>query len=168
MVGSPKLVRELMSVGVLTCLLDTAIVELTNVLLEKDMEGVVVVDENGHAAGVVYRDDLVRAYAGGDYADLVAEDVMQDGVPQVPPDIPLSAAAQIMLDLGVRILFMMHHAGGIEYPAAMLSYTHLLRYLASNDGSDLGDLGIEATRELPLESFLKRRDEARRQAGYGE
>jgi CBS domain-containing protein len=117
---------------------------------------------------VVSRDDLVRAYATGDYESLVAEEVMQDGVSQVPPDIPLTVAAQIMQDLGVRNLFMMHHAGGIEYPAAMLSYSHFLRHLASEDGTDLNDLGIKADRESPLESFIKRRDEARSRSGHSE
>lgn len=166
--SSPKLVRDLMSVGVLTCSPDTSIVELTRILLEKELEGAVVLDDQGHAAGVVSRDDLVRAYAEEDYAELTAEDVMQDSVPQVPPDIPLTAAAKIMQDQGVRIVFMMHHAGGIEYPAAMLSYTHLLRHLAAKDGADLADLGIEAARESPLETFIRRRNEARRRAGYGE
>ncbi|KPK07321.1 MAG: hypothetical protein AMJ56_13485 [Anaerolineae bacterium SG8_19] len=166
--SSPKLVRDLMSVGVLTCSPDTSIVELTRILLEKELEGAVVLDDQGHAAGVVSRDDLVGAYAEEDYAELTAEDVMQDSVPQVPPDIPLSAAAKIMQDQGVRIVFMMHHAGGIEYPAAMLSYTHLLRHLAAEDGADLADLGIEAARESPLETFIRRRNEARRRAGYGE
>jgi CBS domain-containing protein len=166
--SSPKLVRDLMSVGVLTCSPDTSIVELTRILLEKELEAAVVLDDQGHAVGVVSRDDLVRAYSEDEYAELAAEDVMQDGVPQVPPDIPLSAAAKIMQDQGVRIVFMMHHAGGIEYPAAMLSYTHLLRHLAAEDTADLADLGIEAARESPLETFIRRRNEARRRAGYNE
>ena len=157
-----------MSVGLLTCSPDTSIVELTRILLEKELEGAVVLDEQGHATGAVSRDDLVRAYAEDEYVELTAEDVMQDGVPQVPPDIPLSAAAKIMQDQGVRIVFMMHHAGGIEYPAAMLSYTHLLRHLAAEDGTDLTDLGIEAARESPIETFIRRRNEARRRAGYDE
>ena len=160
----PKLVRDLMSVGVLTCSPDTSVVELTRGLLEKDLEGAVVLDDQGHAAGAVTRDDLVRAYAQGEYEALTAEQIMQDGVQQVPPDIPLTAAAQIMQDQGVRIVFLMHHAGGIEYPAAMLSYRHLLRHLAMEDTADLHDMGIKASREAPLESFFKRRDEARRQS----
>lgn len=161
----PRLVRDLMSVGVLTCTPETSVVELTRVLLEKDLEGAVVLDDRGHAAGIVTRDDLVRAYATDDTAqDLSVQAVMQDGVPQIPPDIPLTAAAQIMQDQGLRIVFLMHHAGGIEYPAAMLSYTHLLRHMAMESLDDLSDLGIKAERESPLESFYKRRDEARRRA----
>ncbi len=62
----PELVRDLMSVGVLTCSPETSIVEVTRVLLDKDLEAAVVLDEHGHAAGVVSRDDLVRAYGNGE------------------------------------------------------------------------------------------------------
>ena len=165
----PQLVRDLMSVGVLTCSPETPVVQLTRILLERDLEGAVVLDDRGHAAGIVTLDDLVRAYAEGAVADdhsqaLPVQAVMQDGVPQIPPDIPLTAAAQIMQDRNLRIVFMMHHAGGIEYPAAMLSYKHLLRHMAMEEVDDLSDLGIKAERESPLETFYRRRDEARRQA----
>jgi CBS domain-containing protein len=156
------LVRDLMTVGVPTCPPDTSITAITRLLLEHDHEGVVVLDHEGHAVGVVSQDDLVRAYARDDRASLTAEKMMTEGVPQVPPDIPLTAAAQIMRDLGVRIVFLMHNADGITYPAALLSYRHLLRHLAAGDDADLKDLGIRAEREAPLETFIRRRDEARR------
>jgi CBS domain-containing protein len=161
---NPNLVRDLMSVGVPTCGLDDTAVELARWFLEKDIEGVVVLDENGHGAGVVTHDELIKAYAGGDYEQLTAQDVMRPEVPTVPPDIPLTAAAQIMQDLGVRVVYMTHHAGGIEYPAAYLTYKHLLRHLAARDEQELKDLGIKAEREAPLETFFRRRDEALRRA----
>jgi CBS domain-containing protein len=163
----PALVRDLMSVGVLTCSPETPIDRLTRLLLDKDLEGIIVLDQQGHAAGTVTHDDLVTAYGRGDYYDLTAEDVMQDGVPQIPPNIPLTAAAQLMQDMNTRIVFLMHHAGGVEYPAAMLSYKHLLRHIAMEELDDLRDLGIEAERESPLEMFVKRRDEARRSVASG-
>jgi hypothetical protein len=86
---------------------------------------------------------------------------MCEGIPQVPPDIPIEAAAQIMQDKGVRALFLTHHAGGIEYPAAVITYRHLLRHLVANDENDLRDLGIKADRKLPLQAFVERRDAAR-------
>lgn len=171
MPGSPRLVRDLMSVGVPTCSPGTPIADLTRVLLEKDLEGMVVLDQQGHAVGVVCREDLIRAYSrlsnsDGDFDRLKAEDVMQDGVPQIPPDIPLMAAAQLMQDQGQRVFFLMHHAGGIEYPAAMLSYRHFLRHIAMEDEEDLRDLGIKAQREAPLDAFMRRRDEAKKQAHF--
>ena len=167
MSSSPTLVRDLMSVGVPTCALDDSVVELTRWFLEKDIEGAVVLDDNGHGAGVVTHDELVKAYAKGGYELLTAQDVMRADVPTVPPDIPLTAAAQIMQDMKTRIIYMTHHAGGIEYPAAYLTYKHLLRHLAAEDGAELKDLGIKAEREAPLETFFRRRDEALKRAQKG-
>jgi CBS domain-containing protein len=162
---SPMLVRDLMSIGVLTCSEDTSIVELARVLLAQEQEEAVVLDDLGHAVGVVGRDDLIRAYAAGEYEEMLAEEAMRDEVPQIPPDIPLTAAAQIMQDKGVRILYLTHHTGGIEYPAAMLSYKNMLRHIAMVSEEDISDLGVVADRELPMESFAKRRAEARERAG---
>jgi hypothetical protein len=69
-----------------------------------------------------------------------------------------------MQDLGVRILFLNHHAGGIQYPAAYISYKHLLRHLGARDEQELRDLGIKAERESPIDTFIRRRDEALRRA----
>ena len=164
MTTTPKLVRDLMSVGVPTCGLDDLIGDLTRWFLEKDIEGAVVLDENGHGAGVVTRDELINAYARENYDHLTAQEIMNAAVPRVPPDIPLKTAAQIMQDLGVRVLFLTHHAGGIEYPAAYITYKHLLRHLAARDEQDLRDLGIKAERESPIDTFIRRRDEALRRA----
>ena len=156
----PKLVRDLMTVGVVTCTPQTTVPELAQLLLDHDLDEVIVLDE-GQALGVVGQDDLIAAISNDEAKSLSANDVMREGVPQIPPDIPLRAAAQIMRDLGVRTLFLMHHAGGIEYPAAAISYKHFLRYLAADKLADLQDLGIEAGRTPPLEEFFERRAAAR-------
>lgn len=153
-----------MSVGVKTCSLTTSIVELARVFLGNEWDEIVVLDD-GHAVGVVGQDELVAASVNPGFRSLKAEDIMRDKVPTVPPDIPLEAAAQIMLDQGVRTLFLTHHASGIEYPAASISYRHYLRLMAADDVEELNDLGIHAARQSPLETFLKRRDEARRRSG---
>lgn len=161
---SPLLVRDLMSVGVPTCPVDVPVTELVKKMLEKDWEAVVVLEsEQGHAVGVVSQANILQAYARSDYTQLTAEDVMGETLPTVPPDIPITAAAQLMLDQGTRVVYITHHAGGIKYPAAWLTLKHLLRYLS---GEDLSDLGIRATREKPLDVFLRRREEARARAGF--
>jgi CBS domain-containing protein len=159
--SKPQLVRDLMTVGVVTCLPDTSIVDIARIMLDADVEAVVVLEE-GNALGIIGQDELVQAFTRPDYADLTAEQILREGVPQIPADIPLSAAAQYMLDQRVRVLFLMHHAGGIEYPAALISYRHLLRLMAARSPQELSDLGIQAERESPIETFLRRRDEARR------
>ena len=156
----PNLVRDLMTVGVLTCNPQTKVPELAQMLLEHDLDEVIVLDE-GKALGVVGQDELVSAFTRDGYNDLTALEVMREGVAQVPPEIPLKAAALLMQDQGVRTFFLMHHAAGIEYPAAAISYKHLLRLLAANSQSDLSDLGIRADRVAPLDEFIQRREETK-------
>lgn len=160
---NPKLVRDLMTVGVQTCAPDTPLKELARLMLETGCESIVVLDE-GHALGVVGENELVASLGWEDRGALTAADVMREGVPQLPPDIPLAAGALLMRDMGMRTVFLMHHAAGVEYPAAYLSYRHLLRYLAAESEDELRDLGIYARRQAPVESFIRRRDEARRKA----
>ncbi len=160
-----KLVRDLMTVGVPTCPPHTPIVDLVRLMLEKDWEAVVVLDgEEGHALGVVSQDELVKAYEREEARTLTAEQVMREGVPQIPPDIPLAAAAQMMLDQNVRAFFLMHHAGGVVYPAAMITYRHILRHLAARSDDELKDMGIAAARKAPLEQFIEKRDAAKKAA----
>ena len=161
--SSPILVRDLMTVGVVTCPPQTPLTEVAQILLEKDLEGLVVLGDDGQALGIVTRNDLVYGYGHPKAGSLKAEDVMQEGIPEIPPDIPLAAAAQLMQDMGLRIVFLMHNAAGVIYPAAMLSYKHILRHLAAESDEDLHDLGIEARREAPLDMFRRKRDAARRQ-----
>jgi CBS domain-containing protein len=160
-----KLVRDLMTVGVPTCPPTTPLVDLTRMMLEKNWEAVVVLDgDEGHAIGVVSQDEIVKAYEREEARTLTAEQVMHEGVPTIPPDILLTVAAQMMLDQHVRAFFLMHNAGGIIYPAAYITYRHILLHLAAQSNADLNDMGIAAARQSPLEQFIARRDAAKRAA----
>lgn len=161
----PSLVRDLMTVGVPTCKTTTPIVDVARFLLEHDVEEMVVLDEEGHGMGVCGYEELVRAYRREDYTALTAEEIMREGVTELPADISINLAAQIMQDNKIRAVYMLHNAGGITYPAAMITYRHILRLLAAKEDTDLKDLGIAAERKTPLEQFIERRDEARKKAG---
>jgi predicted transcriptional regulator len=108
---------------------------------------------------------LVNAYERDDVRELIAEDVMSEGVPELPSDITLKLAAQLLRDKDIRVAYMNHNSAGIIYPAASISYRHLVRHLAAENEEELKDLGFNAERKSPLEQFIERRDEARKQAG---
>ena len=160
-----KLVRDLMTVGVPTCKLSTPIVDIARFIIENNAEEMVILGNDGEGVGIVGYEELVGAYGRENVKSLTAEDVMREGVPELPADIPLAAAAQIMKDKGIRAAYMTHNSAGIIYPAAMISYKHILRHLAANDESELKDLGLTAERKSPVEMFVERRDDARRKAG---
>ena len=160
-----KLVRDLMTVGVPTCKTTTTIVDVARFLIENNVEEMVVLGEEGEGVGVCGYKELVKAYDREDVRELTAEKIMSEGVPELPSDIPLKLAAQIMRDKDIRVAYMNHNSAGIIYPAASISYKHLVRHLAAKDENELKDLGINAERKSPLEQFIERRDEARKQAG---
>jgi CBS domain-containing protein len=156
------LVRDLMQVGVATCPPETPIADISRIMTEKKLDAVIVIDsDEGHALGVVSQEELVQAFVKYGTKTVSAAEVMKEGIPQIPPDIPLEVAVQTMRDLNVRTLFLMHHAGGIVYPAAYISYAHILRYLAAQNEEDLSGLGVEAERKNPLDAFFEKRDAAR-------
>ncbi|MBM3152997.1 MAG: CBS domain-containing protein, partial [Chloroflexi bacterium] len=94
-----KLVRDLMQVGVATCPPHASVPEVARLLQERGLEAVVVLDpEDGHALGFTGREELMRAYLRRDARSLSVSEVMREDVPQVPPDIPLETAVQLMLD----------------------------------------------------------------------
>jgi CBS domain-containing protein len=161
----PILVRDLMTVGVPTCKLDTPIVDVARFLIENNLEEMVVLGVEGEGVGVLGYEELISAYGREDVMSLVAEEVMREGMPELPPEIALTAAAQMMRDRGIRVAYMTHNSGGVIYPAAMISYRHILRHLAAKDESELKDLGLMAERKSPIEQFIERRDEARKKAG---
>jgi hypothetical protein len=125
----------------------------------------VVLGSESEGVGIVGYEELVNAYCKNDSGALIAEEVMREGVPELPADISLILASQMMKDKGIRVAYMTHNSAGIIYPAAYISYRHILRHLAARDDSELKDLGLAAERKSPIETFLERRDEARRKAG---
>ncbi len=160
-----KLVRDLMTVGVPTCKWDTPICDIVRFLLEHHVEAMCVLDAEGHGIGVVGEEELVAAYGSENLDSLKAEDIMSEGVPELGANLPLTVAAQMMKDKGIRIAYMTHNSAGIIYPAAFISYRHILRHIAAKDESELKDLGLAAERKSPIEVFIERRDEARKKAG---
>jgi len=159
------LVRDLMTIGVPTCKTTTPIVDIARFLATHDVEEMVVLGDEGEGVGVVGYEELVGAYHRENISDLTAEDIMREGIPELPSDISLILAAQLMRDKKIRVAYMNHNSAGIIYPAALISYKHLVRHLAAEDETELKDLGINAERKSPLEQFKERREEARRRAG---
>jgi CBS domain-containing protein len=137
-----KLVRDLMHIGVTTCREDTSLLEGVRTLLREQLEALIVLDNNGHAVGMFTRKDAVTAFGqsgtqtnGGEALTVV--DVMCPEIPEIPPDIPATAAVQIMLDQGVREMYLLHHDGGIRWPAAALCFEDVLRYLATDSDEEI-------------------------------
>jgi predicted transcriptional regulator len=157
-----KFVRDLMTVGVPTCKLDTLVPDVARFLLENNVEGMCVLDGDGNGVGVVGMEELLIAYSRDDAGALTAEQIMREGMPTLRADISLALGAQMMRDQNTRIAYMPHNSAGIIYPAAYISYRHFVRHMSADSEDELKDLGIEAERKNPLQVFIEKRDAAKR------
>ena len=124
-----------MHIGVMTCPADTPLVEAVRTLLRHGLESVVILDDRGHAVGLFGQQEAVVCYGlsqtcSGNFDALTVAEAMRPEIPEIPPDIPATAAAQLMLDQQVRELYLMHHDGGISWPAAVLRFEDILRHVA--------------------------------------
>jgi len=156
-----KLVRDLMHIGVTTCQADTPLAEAVRTLLRENLESLIALDENSQAVGMLSRREAVAAFgrSGADLRDvkaLAVADVMKPEIPEIPPNIPATAAAQIMLDRCIREIYLMHHGGGASWPAAVLRFEDVLRYVAAESEAELAGMGAGASRVSPLEAFRER------------
>jgi hypothetical protein len=112
----PLLVRDVMTVGVPVCREAEACGAVRARLQAQSAEVVVALDDDGIACGWV---DLARLAAANPSQPVSA--VMDEDIPEIPPDIPALAAAQILRDRGARFLFLMHNWPGEPRPSAVVS-----------------------------------------------
>jgi CBS domain-containing protein len=126
----PKLVRDVMGRGVVTCTPETSVREAARLMAQHHLNGLVVVEErSGELEGLVSRSDLARVY-GQDYDALTVESVMTQQVETIIPDIPVSAAVMIMLDRGVDRLIIMHAKPATPRPVGVLSLSDVVQDMA--------------------------------------
>ena len=147
------LVRDVMQVGVPTCREDTPLKEAARLLVERNVGALIVLDEDANMTGWIGEHHMARV-AGEDVSSLVAGDVLNEQVPVILPDVPAAAAAQLMLDQGLRQMFVTHHAGGVKYPAAMITLQDVCRIVAGMERAP--GVGVGAERPSAIDLFKHR------------
>ena len=161
----PLLVRDVMRIGVPTCKETDPLHKVAALLLDKATTALIVLDDDGDTRGWISETHLAHAYQriahtieGAESAaashGLTAADIMNEKVAECPSDIPVAAAGQLMSDMGVDHLFMLHHAGGRAWPASVLSLRDLVRVLAGPEF--YRNQGAAAPRPTPLDLFRQR------------
>jgi signal-transduction protein with cAMP-binding, CBS, and nucleotidyltransferase domain len=150
---SVPLVRDLMRIGVPTCRENASLQEAARLMSEAGLGILVVLDEDGEAVGWLDEAMLARHFAV-DPEQLTAGAVMDRDIPTTPPDIPAATAAQIMLDRGLRQLFLLHESPGPLRPAAVLTLRALVRAMAGLPREE--GYGVGTPRRSPIDLFRER------------
>lgn len=160
------LVRDVQRIGVPTCKLEDTLDRVAALMIDQAATALVVLDEDADTRGWINEMRLAQAYLQvarlapaswpltPDPCPLTAADIMDEHVPEAPSDIPLTAAAQLMADMGVDHIFFLHHAGGRTWPASVLGLRDLVRALAGPEY--VRNQGSAAPRPTPMDLFRQR------------
>ena len=118
---------EVMTGNVICVLPDLDLDELTDLLMENNIGGAPVVDDDGRPIGVVSRTDLVRGHPPG----LTVADVMVPMAFVLPETATLSHAAALMAFEGVHRIPVVSARGCV---VGIVSSLDVARWLAQSDG----------------------------------
>lgn len=137
--------RDFMQTDVLTVSPETSLVDIHRMLVQEEIHGAPVVDDDGRVCGVITSLDLLRPGADDlEPALLTAADVMTREVVAVSPDMPVAEVAQTMREQHVhRVLVIEDHE-----LLGILTTFDLLRAFVRDEPRPTRAWGL-VTRELP-------------------
>jgi CBS domain-containing protein len=118
---------DVMSGDVVCVLPDLGLVELTELLLELNIGGAPVVDDDCRPLGVVSRTDIL----GAPRQDVTVADIMMPMAFTLPESASLSRAAALMAFEGVHRIPVVSNQGHV---VGIVSSLDVSRWLARNDG----------------------------------
>jgi len=131
-------VSEFMSRAVISLKKDVEIRKAAEVLINRNISGVMVLDDNGAPIGVLSEMDIAAAVKEG-RTDAKIEKFMSREVYAVSPKTTLREAAEIMRERNVHRLFVYPGKEGIipvsgeEVPLGIVTSKDIIRALAGSD-----------------------------------
>ncbi|RXK47030.1 CBS domain-containing protein [Halorientalis pallida] len=128
-------VARLMSSGTISISPDTLVEEAADILLEKEIGSLVVVDSHNQLKGILTSTDFVRIVAKSQpKANMTVERYMTDQVVTVDAQDSIRDAADKMITYGIQHLPVVDDEEGV---IGMLSTTDLTAYLSDVEQSSV-------------------------------
>ncbi|HEY3947341.1 MAG TPA: CBS domain-containing protein [Solirubrobacteraceae bacterium] len=127
--GDRRSVQDVMSYAIVTCLPDTPLEAAARAMTERRSRSIIVIDDDGRAAGVVTGNDLLSLYEPGEHAGTVA-DLMSAPSITAKPDLALAVAAELMIEHEVHRLVVIDPARNDEAPIGTVSTSDILAEMA--------------------------------------
>jgi len=132
----PKLVRELMRRGALTCTLDTSIKEVAQIMVVNRTRYVVVTDEHNAIAGIISARSILKAW-GRDLDKTKAKDILLPHTVTTTPDTPLADAIKEMKRRRIQHLVIVSARPPHKQAVGILSASDLVVHMARSKPKDL-------------------------------
>ncbi len=130
-----KLLRDIMTRGVVTVSINDTVKQIAKLLSKKDISGVAVVGDDGKAVGVISDMDILKVIGMENWENMTAESIMTPNLETVGPTSTLMEAANIMKRKHVhRLLILSERGVGIsQKPIGILCVSDIVREAAREE-----------------------------------
>jgi CBS domain-containing protein len=124
-----ELVRDLMRHGAVTCLADTPVREVAQIMVMNRIRYVVVTDEKNAIAGIISARSILKAW-GKDLDTATAKDILLPYTVTVTQDTLLTDAIKMMQRRRIQHLVVVSERPPQKRAVGILSASDIVRYMA--------------------------------------
>ncbi len=127
-----KLLRDVMTRGVVTVPMDATVKEAATMLSRQGLSAVAVISEDGEAMGVISDMDILKVIGKDDWENMPAESIMTPRIEIVKPTSTIAEAARIMREKHIHrlLIFSERGVGASQRPIGILSASDIVREAA--------------------------------------
>lgn len=120
--------------GTHRCSHTASLLDIAQQMVEREINTMVVVDDDGYLAGIITRMDLLRAYLDhDDWARLPVNQFMRSDVVVVTPDTLLLDAARLVADHRIHQVIVVEIEHDRQRPVAVLSATDMIYHMVKSE-----------------------------------
>lgn len=127
-----KLLRDVMTRGVVTVPMDATAKQIATLLNRKGLSAVAVTGRDGEAMGVISDMDILKVIGRDDWENITADSMMTSHVEAVDPATTIGDAVKIMREKHIHrlIVFSEKGVGASQRPIGILSASDIIREAA--------------------------------------
>jgi len=127
-----KLLRDVMTRGVVTAPMDATVKEVATLLSKQGVSAVTIISPDGEAVGIISEMDLLKVIGKENWENMPAESIMSSRIESVKPTSTLGEAAKIMMKKHIHRLLVLSErgVGASQRPVGILSASDIVRVLA--------------------------------------
>ncbi len=131
-----KLLRDIMTRGVVTVPLDATAKQIAALLSKRRLSGAAVIGSDGEAMGVISDMDLLRIIGEENWEKMLAESIMTPHLETVGPTSTVADAAKIMKEKRIHrlLIFSERGVGASHRPVGIVSASDIVREAAESHG----------------------------------
>lgn len=124
-----RLLRNIMTRGVITVPMDMRLKDIATILTEQELSGVAVVGPKSEVVGIISDMDIINVLAKEDWKNMTAESIMTSNVISTKPTSTIGDAVKIMKEKNIHRLLICSEQcmGSSQKPIGILSASDIVR-----------------------------------------